>query len=379
LAKPYLIIKERVDNRMEHKSLSLEYDRGLINRILDDENMRYIVLFLYIIRNDLFRDLKDETLIESYNRVLILDEIYKANLLTFWDDEFLEIAIDLGLIKNIRTKREFEQKDQDFIIKLGEETITIEGNTVSVPADTLYMMITKKYKSINRRDFNLALTRLKSVRCEVSGIIHPFIYQISEEDYAISDDLYYILDQFGNVYQTIKIEHTVEGFSERFNEIYGKLLELIEIFDPVLNNKKPMRNTNEAIEQHKDIIEFLKEEKIGLSDKFNMGKIDKNERMFKDWYSCLTQLLNFRYKMQNIDKEIKNIKSYYSGKEKKYNYLEFIEMVSFNEDEIVNQIRDDLISLRKKIIEINDVISKLSKKQIKLLNLDFERFLIEQS
>jgi len=364
---------------MEHKSLSLEYDRGLINRILDDENMRYIVLFLYIIRNDLFRDLKDETLIESYNRVLILDEIYKANLLTFWDDEFLEIAIDLGLIKNIRTKREFEQKDQDFIIKLGEETITIEGNTVSVPADTLYMMITKKYKSINRRDFNLALTRLKSVRCEVSGIIHPFIYQISEEDYAISDDLYYILDQFGNVYQTIKIEHTVEGFSERFNEIYGKLLELIEIFDPVLNNKKPMRNTNEAIEQHKDIIEFLKEEKIGLSDKFNMGKIDKNERMFKDWYSCLTQLLNFRYKMQNIDKEIKNIKSYYSGKEKKYNYLEFIEMVSFNEDEIVNQIRDDLISLRKKIIEINDVISKLSKKQIKLLNLDFERFLIEQS
>lgn len=379
MAKPYLIIKERVDNRMEHKSLSLEYDRGLINRILDDENMRYIVLFLYIIRNDLFRDLKDETLIESYNRVLILDEIYKANLLTFWDDEFLEIAIDLGLIKNIRTKREFEQKDQDFIIKLGEETITIEGNTVSVPADTLYMMITKKYKSINRRDFNLALTRLKSVRCEVSGIIHPFIYQISEEDYAISDDLYYILDQFGNVYQTIKIEHTVEGFSERFNEIYGKLLELIEIFDPVLNNKKPMRNTNEAIEQHKDIIEFLKEEKIGLSDKFNMGKIDKNERMFKDWYSCLTQLLNFRYKMQNIDKEIKNIKSYYSGKEKKYNYLEFIEMVSFNEDEIVNQIRDDLISLRKKIIEINDVISKLSKKQIKLLNLDFERFLIEQS
>ncbi|MFO7796026.1 MAG: hypothetical protein ACQERB_12615 [Promethearchaeati archaeon] len=364
---------------MEHKSLSLEYDRDLINRILDDENMRYIVLFLYIIRNDLFRDLKDETLIESYNRVLILDEIYKANLLTFWDDEFLDIAIDLGLIKNIRTKREFEQKDQDFIIKLGEETITIEGDTVSVPADTLYMMITKKYKSINRRDFNLALTRLKSVRCEVSGVIHSFIFQISEEDYAISDDLYYILDQFGNVYQTIKIEHTVEGFSERFNQIYGKLLELIEIFDPVLNNKKPMRKTNEAIEQNKDIIEFLKEERIGLSDKFNMSKIDKNESMFKDWYSRLTQLLNFRYNMQNIDKEIKNIKSYYSGKEKKYNYLEFIEMVSFNEDEIVDRIREDLISLRKKIIEINDVISKLSKKQIKLLNLDFERFLIEQS
>lgn len=364
---------------MEHKSLSLEYDRDLINRILDDVDMRYITLFLYIIRNDLFRDLRDEDLIEAYNRVLILDEIFKGNLITFWDEEFIEVAIDLGLIKNIRTKREFDQKEQDFIIKLGEETITIEGNTISVPADTLYLMITKKFKSVNRRDFNLALTRLKSVRCETSGVIHPFIYQIAENDYAISDDLYYILDQFGNIYQTIKIENTVEGFSERFVEIYNKILEMIEIFDPVLNNKRAVEKTNQAIKENKDIIKYLKEEKISLSDKFNFRKVDESETIFKDWHTRLLQLLNFRYKMNNIEKQIKKIKNYYSGKEKKYNYLEFIEMVSFNEDEIVDRIRNDLISLREQIIEINDIVSKLTKKRIKLLNLDFERFLIEQS
>jgi len=368
-----------VDNRLEHKSLSLEQDRGLINRILDDIDMRYITIFMYIIRNDLFRDLRDEDLIEAYNRVLILDEIFKGNLLTFWDEEFIEIAIDLGLIKNIRTKREFDQKEQDFIIRLGQETITIEGNTISVPADTLYLMITKKFKSVNRRDFNLALKRLKSVRCEVSGVIHPFIFQIGENDYAISDDLYYILDQFGNVYQTIKIEHTVEGFYERFDEIYDKILEMIEIFDPSLNNKKVIEKTNQAIENNKDIIKTLKEENISLSDKFNYGKVDKTESIFKDWHSRLLQLLNFRYKMNDIKKKITKIKNYYSGKDKLYNYLEFIEMISFNEDEIVDRIRNDLITLREEIIDINKIISKLTKKQIKLLNLDFERFLIEQS
>lgn len=363
---------------MEHKNLSLEYDRDLINRILDNVDMRYIILLLYIIRNDLFRDLTDEDLIEAYNRVLILDEIFKGNLLSFWDEEFIEIALDLGLIKNIRTKREFDQKEQDFIVKLGEETITIEGNTISVPADTLYLMITKKFNSVNRRDYNLALTRLKSVRCEVSGAIHPFIFQIGENDYTISDDLYYILDQFGNIYQTIKIENTVEGFAERFIEIYEKLVELIELYDTGLTNKKATEKANKAIEQGKDIIKFLKDENISLSDKFKFDKVDKSESIFKDWHSRLIQLLNFRYKMNNIEKQIKEIKQYYSGKDKKYNYLEFIEMVSFNEEGIVDKIRNDLITLREKIIGINDIISKLTKKQIKLLNLDFERFLIEQ-
>ncbi len=364
---------------MEHNSLSLEYDRNLIIRILEDINMRYIILFLYIIRNDLFRDLKDPKIIESYNRVLALDEIYKGNIITFWEKEFTNIAIDLGLFKNIRSIREFEQKDQDLIIKFGENTITVEGDTISVPADTLHLMITKKFKFLTKRNFNIALTQLKGVRCEYNGMIHPFIYQIGEEDYTLSDDLYYILDQFGNIYQAMKIENTIEVFYEKIKEISDKLIEFIAIFDLALNSKQAIKKINQAIEENKDIIEQLKEENISLSDKFEYENLDKSKPIFKDWHSRLIQLLQFRYRIDNIEQEVIKLRNYYSGSEKKYNYLDYIEKVSFNEDDIVNNIRNDLLEARNKLIDINDIIKKLNKKEIKLLNLDYERYLIESS
>ena len=82
---------------MEHKNLALEYDKALIEKILEDLDMRYIILFLYIIRNDLFKNLTEVELINSYEKILILDEIYKNNIITFWNEDFIEIAIDLGL------------------------------------------------------------------------------------------------------------------------------------------------------------------------------------------------------------------------------------------------------------------------------------------
>ena len=130
---------------MEHTNLSIENDKNLIEKVLDDIDMRYIVLFLYIIRNDLFRDLNNTELIESYEKVLILDEIFKDNILNSWENEFIEVAVDLGLFKNIRSMREFQQKEDDFTIRLGEETVTIENDIISVPDHSLFLMITKKF------------------------------------------------------------------------------------------------------------------------------------------------------------------------------------------------------------------------------------------
>jgi len=364
---------------MEHTNISMEYDKNLIEKILDDLDMRYIILFLYIIRNDLLKDSSDKDLIESYEKILILDEIYKSNIKTFWSDEFTEIAIDLGLFKNIRSLREFEQKEDDFIIKLGEETITIEKNTISIPDDTLFLMVNKKFKFLARRNFNLALTRLKSVRCESTNAIHPFIYEIGEHDYTLSDDLYYILDQYGNIYQAIKIEITVEGFYERFKEIKQKITEFIGIYEQDLNTKPVLSKINQAIEENRDIINYLKDENVKLSDKFDFEKIDKESVVFKEWYSKLLTLLNNRYQLEAIEKKIMEIKKFYSGKEKKFSYLEFIEKVSFNEEGIIETIQESLIELRKQIVKINEDLSKLTKKELKLLNLDYERYSITSS
>ena len=46
-------------------------------------------------------------------------------------------------------------------------------------------------------------------------------------------------------------------------------------------------------------------------------------------------------------------------------------------EELVNEIQDTLISLRKEIVDIDTQISKYTKKELKLLNLDFERIIIE--
>jgi len=364
---------------MEHKTLTMEDDAHLINNIMDDIDVRYILLFLYVIRNDLFKDLSEKDLIESYNRILILDEIYKSNIDKIWDEEFIEIYIDLGLIKNVRSMREFEQKEDDFILKIGEETVTIEQDTISVPDDTLFLIINKKFKSLTRRNFNLALTRLKGVRCEKSSVVHSLIYEIGEHDYTLADDLYYILDQYGNIYQVIKIEITIEGFYQRFREIVEIINEFIKIFDPILNTKPAIKKITSAIEDDKEIIPYLKDENVELSEKFNFEKINRDQKIFKDWITKLTFLLNTRYQMNQIEKKLLELKGYYSGKDKKFKYLEFIEKVTFNEDDILDNIQKTLVDLRKEVKSINNKISELAKKEIKLLNLDYERFLITTS
>ena len=364
---------------MEHTNLSLEYDKSLIEKVLDDLDMRYIIIFLYIIRNDLFKDLKDSEVIESYESVIILDEIFKNNVIDSWEENFIEIAIDLGLFKNIRSSREFNLKDGDFIIRLGEETITIENEKISVPDHTLFLMINKKFKFLTRRNYNLALIKLKGVRCQNSNQIHQLISQIGENDYTISDDIYYILDQFGNIYQAIKIEITIEGVHQKFVDIKNKINEYIDIFEPKLRSKPVLKKIFEAIKSEKDVFKYLKDEKIELPDKFNFDEDTEKNKIDSDWYFRVMSLLNTMFRMEQLDEKISETKKYYSGKDKKFNYLEFIEKVSFNEDNIVNKIKNVLLKLRTDLIEINKELEVLTKKELKILNLDYERYLITRN
>ena len=361
---------------MEHTKLSIEYDLNLIDKTLDDKDMRYILIFLYVIRNDLFKDLANKQIIKSYERILILDDIYKSNIEQFWGVEFTEIAIDLGLFKNIRSIQDYNQKDDDFIIKLGEETVTLENDTLLVPEDLLFLMIHKKFKNISRREFNLALTKLKALKCEKANIIHPFIFQIDEHDYTISNDLYYILDQYGNIYQAIKIEITIQGFEDKFIEIRDSVKDMITIFDPMFTSKPVQQKINYAIQNEKEIISFLKDEKIKLPEKFKTDKIEKDNEIYRNWNRNLHSLLLMNNKLYDLEKKLIEIKNIYSGKYKKNSYLNFIEKVSFNEDNIVINIQEKLIALRDEVVKIKSEISDLSKKDLKLLNLDYERFII---
>jgi hypothetical protein len=50
--------------------------------------------------------------------------------------------------------------------------------------------------------------------------------------------------------------------------------------------------------------------------------------------------------------------------------------VSFNEDNIVNNIQNALIDLREDLLKINSKIARFTKKELKLLNLDYERYIL---
>jgi hypothetical protein len=237
-------------------------------------------------------------------------------------------------------------------------------------------MINKKFKSLTRRNFNLGLTRLKGVRCEKSSTIHSLIIEIGEHDLVLSDDLYYILDQFGNIYQTIKIEVTIDGFHHRITEIKEKVENFIKIFDPTLITKAVFNKIKIALNDNKDVIQYLKDEKVELSNKFDSDKINKNDETFIQWNSLLNSLIKFRHQIDQIEEKINNQKKLFSGKGKKYSYLEFIEKVSFNEEDIVDNIQKSLIDLRKDVVNLNEEISNFSSKELKLLNLDYERLII---
>jgi len=335
---------------MEHNKLSLEYDRNLINSILNNINTKYTILYLYIIRKDLFNNLYKDV-IDRYERVIMLDDIYKNNVELLWDQEFIEKIIDLGLFKNIRSHKEYDQKDGDFILKMGEYTITIEKNTILTPKDTLFHMISKRFKSLPQKDFELGLTKLKQVRCEVSGIVHHFIYEVGDNDYILSDDLYDILDQFGNIYQAIKIEPTSDGLLAICKEIKDRIVNIVMIFDPILNNDQIIKKLTKALEINK------KEEKIEIIEiSLKIKLLDKNITLTLS-NSDFQILSNYKNEMEIINKQLLEIKSKYSGNQEYLGFLEKIPMEIEAIQETLIKIRDNASGAKKAVLDLESRIN----------------------
>ncbi|GAH49231.1 unnamed protein product, partial [marine sediment metagenome] len=64
--------------------------------------------------------------------------------------------------------------------------------------------------------------------------------------------------------------------------------------------------------------------------------------------------------LQNINDQLIEMRTYYSTKEKKYSYLEFIE-----------QISEEKMEIQKKLIDLRNEISKL-KPTLKLIESDIK-------
>jgi hypothetical protein len=58
-------------------------------------------------------------------------------------------------------------------------------------------------------------------------------------------------------------------------------------------------------------------------------------------------------------------------------YIDFIAGVTENEDQISTDFKNSLLKIRESLKEIKKVIDFTSEKELKLLNLDLEREIIE--
>jgi len=346
----------------EHKKLSLKHDRGLIVKILDDFNTRYIVLFLYIIRKELFQNLDNPTLIDSYNLIMSREEIDKRAVTSGWPLDFIKVLIDLGLIRNIRSLDDLAKKDDDFLLKFGEFIIRVIENTILVPDDVLFLMITKRFKFIKKRDFNLALKRLKGVKCEITPEIHPFIYEIGQGEYALVDDLYDILDNLGNIYRTIKMEDTIEIFYKNFLNLKQKIDNYNDIFALILNRKTTINKLNMLIDEKQDAMKVSDEGKPLFSELSIELKLPNAILTLKISGDFFSQLKNEQQQMVGIDNKLKEFKTYYSTEGKGKSYMGFIEKAPI----IDKKLNEDLIALRRQLIRSKTILENIEK-EIKII------------
>ncbi len=137
-----------------------------------------------------------------------------------------------------------------------------------------------------------------------------------------------------------------------------------------------MQKIKKAAEDPKitDIFEYLVSKSKNLPMKFNPP--EKSE-IYSLWKTTISQLLEMKSSYFDIHKQIEEIRSFYSGRKQKMSYFTFIEQLTENEEETSFFIRDSLLEIREKLKKSNDFLHAHNEKEIKLLNLDLEREVIE--
>lgn len=360
----------------DHTKLDLDVDRILLQQVFDDPDKRHVILLLYELRSELFQDLKNPARLNAYVKIMELETIYVSSFKTFADDEALvDIFFELGLIKNLRSRREFDRKDDDFIVKV-VEGIRIDEDVIIVPVDALLAILRKNFSGWTKAQLNKTLKELQGIMCQTYPVIHPFVVA-ADEDYYMPDDLYYLLDLYANPYQCLRVEITIEGVHDRIRDHLDQLQKQVKVFDPLLTKARTKKvlaqGLNQAEEPPEDLVEYLVEELPKVSKKFHP---DSELEKFEEWKQSLNALLHGIHETEDLLAKVEQIKAIYAGKTRDMTYFEFIRKVSFNEEDLLTRIEDDLVACRRQMIAIRKKLKPLTPKKTKLLNLDYERELL---
>lgn len=368
-----------------HTQLDLSFDRRLLEDVFDSPDLRYVVIFMFIIRKELFNDLEDDDLQASFESLKALEEPTVGDLKKICDDDFLKKLFQYNVISNIKSYEVFQAKSDETKIKLVEgltlthEDISKEVEEIHIFMNEQYLerLIAPKIPEMTANRIHAALERLRAMMCPRSSVIHVLVHKYGDF-YVLDDSLYNILETLGNPYQAIRVELLIRGMAQKYKEIDTSLTEALDQFDPNLSKSDMMNKFKTAKEKQKtDFLAYLVEKSRKLAHKYD-PKFPEGQvpEIYLRWKTVLNALIALRLKFDELDAKFDTLRAYYSGKKQVMPYLTFIEKTTFD-DEISEKVKALLVTARDELKSISEELEKYSKKDLKLLNLDYERAVLE--
>ncbi|MHA1473793.1 MAG: hypothetical protein ACTSQ5_01260 [Promethearchaeota archaeon] len=373
----------------EHTTLDLEYDRMLLEDVFDSPNLRYVSLYMYIIRKDLFQDLLDDDIIEQFETITSLDEPTVENLIRICTGDFIKALFQYKLITNIRSYEMFQSKGNDVKIrfakglKLTHDEISESEEEVHIFFNEVYLerVLAPVVQEMTQTRIRESLERLRAMMCPKSSIIHELVHKYGDF-YVIDDDFFYIIEEFGNPYQALRIEIMIRAMSKKYKEIESNINGVLKQFESSIVKAPIMKKLKQAKEKGiEDYVKYLveKSRKKTLPHKFWV-EFPENEipDNYLKWKNSLNELFKLKLIFIDIDLKMDELRAHYSGKNQKMTYLKFIQKSTYDEDNISEKIKNLLIDARNSLKEVSEKLEKYPKKEMKLLNLDIERMIIEK-
>ena len=359
----------------DHDKLELEVDRKLLNQVFNNPLRRHILIYLFLIRKEFLKNLEEDARVDFFIKISNLESLQIAFVRSYKDEQLIDVCLELGLFANIKDRKDFDRKEDDFEIKY-LKGIRVDENTILVDPDTLFRILKKTGRAYNKAQINKTLKELTGISCQNTPQIHNFVKQ-ADEEYYLPEDLYFLIEGYCNPYQSLRIELTIEGFAERVSEWDKKLKKFVKEADAFLLKTDYQNLVKEAIKEKQDgdFIKFFLDKEKELPKKF---KPDNPPELFQKWKNLVNLLLRSNISIEDISEKVEKLIELYSGKTLGHSYFEFMKITTFNEGGVVDDIQKQLVDARKSLLEIQQQFGKYSERLMKLINLDYERALLLQ-
>ncbi len=373
----------------EHTILEMEYDRELLEDVFDSPDLRYVALYMFILRKELFQDLLDDDLMEEFDTIYQVDEPTAGDLRRICSPELIKSLFQFHIITNVKNYKIFQMKGDHIKIrlakglKLAHEELSASEEEVHIFFQEILLerVIVPDINEMTQVRIHAALERLRAMMCPKTSVIHELVHKYGDY-YVIDDDFYYIIEELGNPYQALRIEIMIRAMSEKYKEIETSLDEYLSVFDKELYKATMMKKFRKAKDLKKtDYLTYLKEKsrKKSLASKFRVEfPEDEVPEIFTEWKDLFNSLVGLKLTFGEIDLKMDTLRAYYSGKKQTMPYMTFITKTTYDEDDISEKIKTLLIDARNALKQINITMNAYSKKDLKILNLDLERFIIDE-